>query len=55
MKVPSSNPQTVPLESNDANELETPPVQIADNSDVRAIREVNIPRPQTNPTLKVRS
>jgi hypothetical protein len=55
MKAPTSNPQTVPAESNDANELETPPVQIADNSNVRNLSELNIPRPQTNPTMKVQS
>jgi hypothetical protein len=54
MKVPLSNPQAVPSKR-DANELETPPVQIADNSDVRILSEPNIPRPQTTPTMKVRS
>jgi hypothetical protein len=44
-----------PQEGNDENELETPPVQIADNSEVRAIRDVNIPRPEMNPTMKVQS
>jgi hypothetical protein len=47
--------QAIPPESNDANELETPSVQTADNSEASAIREVNIPRPQTNPRMKVQS
>lgn len=55
MKIPSSNPQAVPAESNDANELEATPVQIAENSDVRILSEPNIPRPETNPALKVQS
>ena len=55
MKVPLSNPQTVPPESNDANELETPPIQIADNSNARIVSGPNIPRPLTTPTMKVQS
>ncbi len=55
MKMPESNLPAVPAESNDANELETPPVQIADNSNVRTIGSPNIPRPETNPVMKVQS
>jgi hypothetical protein len=55
MKIPSSNPQTVSPETNDANELEITPVQIADNSNARIFSGPNIPRPETNPALKVHS
>jgi hypothetical protein len=49
------NSQAVPPESETADEPETPPVQIAENSDLRILSEPNIPRPQTNPRLKVQS
>jgi hypothetical protein len=52
MKNPTQNP---PPEIDDANELETPPVQTADSSNARMIKEVNLPRPETNPRLKVQS
>lgn len=55
MKMPSSNPQTIPPESNEANEPETPPDQIADDSNVRVLSQPNIPRPETNPIMKVQS
>jgi hypothetical protein len=55
MKTSMSKPPADPPESNDANELETPPVQIADNSNDRILSEPNIPRPLTNPTMKVQS
>jgi hypothetical protein len=48
------NSQAVPPESKTADELEPPPVQIAETSD-RILSEPNIPRPQTNPRLKVQS
>jgi hypothetical protein len=49
------NPQAVPPESKTADEPETPPVQIAENSEVRTLSEPNIPRRATTPTLKVQS
>jgi hypothetical protein len=42
-------------ESKPADEPETPPVQIAENASVRILSEPNIPRPETNPRLKVQS
>lgn len=55
MKISSPNSQTVPPESNEANEPETPPDQITDDSNVRVLSEPNIPKPQTNPVMKVQS
>ena len=55
MNVPKQNPQTELPENNDPNELETTPVQIADNSDVRILGESNILRPDTTPKLRVQS
>jgi hypothetical protein len=49
------NSPAVPPDSKTADEPETPPVQIAENSDLRILSEPNIPRPQTNPRLKVQS
>jgi len=49
------NSQAVTPESKTADELESPPVQIAENSDLRILSEPNIARPQTNPRLKVQS
>jgi hypothetical protein len=47
--------QTGPPETKNEHELETPPVQIDDNSEMGTISEVNVPRPETNPTMKVQS